>query len=129
MMANLRLYRDFYSVVSSANSADTYTSIEIYGLTATTYVYGGAQVEVPPITNEQTGRYYVEMSPMLYTLGSVYELRWDVLYNQFAPNKRLSTLFKFNATNIAGILDIEVLSPVFGIDINMTSPKIDIEVK
>lgn len=129
-MANLRLYRDFYSVVSSTNSADTYTSIEVYGLTATTYVYEGAQVEVPIIESDRTGRYYVELSPMLYALGSVYEMRWDVLYTQWAPAKKLSTLFKFNATNIAGsVLEIEVLSPVFGIDINMTSPKIDIEVK
>jgi len=120
-MANLTLYRDFYCINHSIfNSADTYTLITPIELSANTYINNStALTENLAVYNESTGRYYVNLNPILYSFDNTYELVWSVVYNSFSPVKKLTTRFRLNPNNVSGIIDVEIVSPSYGIDIEI----------
>lgn len=120
-MANLTLYRDFYCINHTAfNSADTYTLITPIELSANTYILNSTAItETLLVYNESTGKYYVNLNPNLYSFDNVYELVWSVVYNSFSPIKKLITRFRLNPNNINAPIDVEIVSPSYGIDIEI----------
>ena len=120
-MANLTLYRDFYCINHTVfNSADTYTLITPVELSANTYVRNSsALTETLVVYNESIGKYYVNLNPILYSFDNVYELVWSVVYDSLSPVKKLITRFRLNPNNISGIIDVEIVSPSYGIDIEI----------
>jgi hypothetical protein len=120
-MANLTLYRDFYCINHLAfNSADTYTLITPVALSANTYArYSTAITETLVVNNESLGKYFVNLNPILYSFDNVYELVWSVVYNSSSPVKNLITRFRLNPYNIGSSFDVEIVSPSYGIDIEI----------
>jgi hypothetical protein len=111
-MANLTLYRDFYCINHTVfNSADTYTLITPIELSANTYIRNSTTVtESPIVQNESTGKYYVNLNPVLYSYDNVYELIWSVTYNSYSPVKNLITRFRLYPYSINSSFDVEVIS-------------------
>ena len=110
-MANLTLYRDFYRVNHTSFSADAYTLINPTSISASTYVrYSTAITETLVVNNESTGKYYVDLNPLLYSFDNVYELVWSVVYDLNSPIKNLITRFRLNPYNIGSSIDIEIVS-------------------
>jgi len=120
-MANLTLYRDFYCISTTAfSSADTYTLIAPVELSADTYINNStAKTETLIVQNESLGRYYVNLNPILYSFDNVYELIWSVVYDLNSPIKKVITRFRLNPYNISGPIDVEIVSPSYGIDIEI----------
>lgn len=126
-MANLRLYKDFYTISYSHLTGETYTLIDPYALTATTNVEGITTiVETPSYVNESVGRYYVNLNPNYYSFDKTYEIQWHVYYVSYAPYKILRTRFRVSPNNITGAIEIEVLTPQF--DIVVGNKNIDIQI-
>lgn len=132
IMANLTLYREFYCISQTAqSSAYTYVLIAPVALSANTYVENSTTiVESIIVQNKSTGIYYVNLNPVLYSFDNIYELVWSVNYNLYSPTKKLITRFRLSPYNINSTIDVEIVSPSYGIDIE-TVPQsygIDIEV-
>lgn len=121
-MGVLRLYRKFYCV-STAGSGDTYTFITPTSVSAEAYVAGtggtnsSTLIETSlPLTEEETGIFYADLNPVLYSSDVTYDLVWYVQYTPTAPaNKKLITRFRIKTFNIANQLDFEI-SDVNSID-------------
>ena len=120
-MANLVLYKDFYCINHTTfSSADTYTLINPISISANTFVENSnVLIENISTQNESVGRYYVNLNPNLYSFDNVYELIWSIMYNANSPIKNLKTRFRLNPYNINASLDIEILSPSYGMDIEI----------
>ena len=129
-MANLTLYRDFYCINHSVfSTADTYTLITPISLSASTYVNNStALTETLVVYNESTGRYYVNLSPILYSFDNVYELRWSVVYTVNSPVKKVITRFRLNPYNISSPVDVEIISTSIDVEVDSPTYGIDIEI-
>lgn len=130
-MGNLTLYRDFYCINHAVfSSADTYTLITPSGLSANTYISGSTAItETLTVFNESTGKYYVNLNPVLYTFDYIYELKWSVIYNSYSPTKTLITRFRLKPYNIISPFEAEIVSSPFGVEIELVNEnRIDIEI-
>jgi len=109
-MANLRLYRDFYCINSNVSlSADTYTLINPESISAKVVISGTSQtIENPVVIFESTGKYYVELNPILYSIDNIYEVRWSVQYIPSSPNKILITRFRLHPLVVGHEIDIRL---------------------
>ncbi len=129
-MGILRLYRKFYCV-STAGTSDVYTLITPTSVTAEVYIAGtggtnsSTLIETGvPLTEEETGIFYADLNPTLYSSDVTYDLVFYVQYTPLAPlNKKLITRFRISPFNIANQLDYEI-SDVNQIDyeINTLTP-------
>lgn len=113
-MGLLRLYRKIYCVDTATND---YTLITPDSISASAYVAGTGGTESStliesniPLTQEETGIYYADLTPTLYSSDVTYDLVWFVNYTPTAPQKKLGTRFRIKPYNIAGQLDYEVVS-------------------
>lgn len=126
-MANLRLYKDFFSITHSNSSGETYVLIDPFALTATTNIVGSTIIaETPTYVNEEVGRYYVDLNPNYYSFERTYEIQWHVYYVSYAPYRIIRTRFRVRPNNISGKIEIEVLTPRF--DIVVGNQNIDIQI-
>lgn len=108
-MADLRLYRKIYCIVKNSVSGETYTLIDPVGISTTSSGSTGVVENITP-TQENTGIYFVDLNPNLYTFDDIYSLFWDVQYVIGAPVRRLETRFRLNPVNISGgSIEIEVV--------------------
>lgn len=109
-MAYLRIYRDFYYIVSlPSGSGETYTLINVENLSSIVKVRGsGTVVESPTVKNESVGKYYVDLTPNLYNIDDTYELNWLVKYTGTSPEKILITRFKLNPIVVGQNVDIRL---------------------
>lgn len=113
-MGLLRLYRKFYIV--SVGSPDTYTLITPTSVSASCFIAGTGGTESSTIveagisvTEEETGIFYADLNPTLYSSDVTYDLVWYVQYTPTAPaNKKLTTRFRISPFNIASQLDYEI---------------------
>jgi len=114
-MGILRLYRKFYCV-STAGASDSYTLITPTSVTAESYIAGtggtnsSTLIETGiPLTEEETGIFYADLNPTLYSSDVTYDLVFFVQYTPVAPlNKKLITRFRIMPFNIANNLDYEI---------------------
>jgi len=114
-MGILRLYRKFYCV-STAGSSDTYTLITPTSVTAQCFVAGTGGTESAtliesgiPLTEEESGIFYADLNPTLYSSDVTYDLVFYVQYTSDAPlDKKLITRFRIMPFNIASQLDFEI---------------------
>ena len=61
------------------------------------------------LIEEDTGLFYADLNPKLYSSDVTYDLVWYVKYTTSAPsNKKLSTRFRIKTFNIANKLDYEI---------------------
>lgn len=123
-MGLLRLYRKIYCVSPGA-SGDTYTLITPDSISASAYVAGTGGTESSAITEsnisitqEETGVYYADLTPTLYSSDVTYDLVWYLKYTESAPEKKLTTRFRIKPFNIGSQIDYEVLS-VYPINIEV----------
>jgi hypothetical protein len=129
-MGVLRLYRKFYCV-STAGNTDLYTLITPTSVTAEVYVAGtggtnsNTLIETGiSITEEETGIFYADLNPKLYSSDVTYDLVFYVQYTTNAPiDKKLITRFRITPFNIANELDYDI-SDVNQLDyeINVLTP-------
>lgn len=105
-MANLRLYRDIYCI----SPTGVYTLINPVSLSANSYNASfSALTENLNVVQESTGRYFVDLNPILYSFSDVFFVEWYVVYDSNSPIKKLYTRFKLNPYNIGGSgLEIEL---------------------
>jgi len=114
-MGLLRLYRKFYCV-STSGSEDSYTLITPTSVTAQSFVAGTGGTESTtmietgiPLTEEETGIFYADLNPQLYSSDVTYDLVFYVQYTPIAPvDKKLITRFRIMPFNIANGLDFEI---------------------
>ena len=114
-MGLLRLYRKFYCV-STAGASDSYTLITPTSVTASSFIAGTGGTESLtmietgiPLTEEETGIFYADLNPRLYSSGITYDLVFYVQYTPDAPlDKKLITRFRITPFNIANQLDFEI---------------------
>lgn len=110
-----RLYRKFY-FVSTAGTGNTYSLITPTSVSAESYVAGtggtnsNTLIETGlTLTEEETGIFYADLDPTLYTSDVTYDLVFYVQYTPEAPlDKKLITRFRIKPYNIANQLDYEV---------------------
>jgi hypothetical protein len=109
-MEYLRLYRDFYHILTSPNfSGDSYTLINPVNISLVTKVRGTNQIiEYPTANMESTGIYYTDLTNGLYGIDDVYELNWIVKYTNTSPEKTLITRFKLVPIVIGQNVDIRL---------------------
>lgn len=109
-MGNLRLYRDIYRIEFSSVTGETYTLVDVFSISASSFKSGSTSViETPTVFRESTGKYYVELNPILYTFDDIYELKWTVGYTSSASPRILITRFRLKPFNIAGVMSVEVV--------------------
>lgn len=114
-MGLLRLYKKFYCV-STAGSEDTYTFITPTSVTAASFIAGTGGTESStlietgiPLTEEEVGIFYADLTPQLYSSDITYDLVFYVQYTPTAPvDKKLITRFRIMPFNIANQLDFEI---------------------
>ena len=114
-MGILRIYRKYYCIDTSS-TPDSYTLINPVSLSASTYVAGSGGTESStliesaiPVVQEETGVYYADLNPHLYSSDVTYDLVWYVQYTTDAPpNKKLTTRFRIKPFNVANQLDFEI---------------------
>lgn len=111
-MAGLRLYRKIF-MINHTPGNDLYTMIDPVFLTASTYNMTTTNlVEDLTVIQAATGLYYVDMTPDLYNIGDLFELRWTIQYINNSPIKILQTLFKYESNIIRiyrfGEIDFEL---------------------
>jgi len=114
-MGLLRLYRKFYCV-STSGTEDAYTLITPISVTASSFVAGTGGTESAtmvetgiPLTEEETGIFYADLTPELYSSDVTYDLVFYVQYTTDAPlDKKLNTRFRIKPFNIANGLDYEI---------------------
>ncbi len=111
-MGFLRLYRKIYRIDTATND---YTLITPDSISASSYVAGTGGTESStliessiPLTQEETGIYYADLTPTLYSTDITYDLVWYVNYIQGAPEKKLTTRFRIKPLNIANQIDFEI---------------------
>jgi len=108
-MTYLRLYRDFYCINSSSLSGETYSLINVEDISGYVTPEGSSSVvEIPEITNESQGKYYVNLTPGLYNIDDVYEMNWVLKYTSESPEKKLITRFKLNPIVVGQNVDIRL---------------------
>jgi len=126
-MGLLRLYRKFYCV-STSGTEDSYTPITPTSVTASSFIAGTGGTESAtmietgiPLTEEETGIFYADLTPELYSSDVTYDLVFYVQYTPLAPaDKKLSTRFRIMPFNIANQLDFEI-SDVNSIDFEISN--------
>ena len=114
-MGFLRLYRKFYCV-STAEQSDVYTLINPVSVSASCFVAGTGGTESTiliesgiPITQEELGIYYADLTPELYSSDVTYDLVWYIQYTSEAPPiKKLTTRFRIMPFNVANQIDYEI---------------------
>jgi hypothetical protein len=114
-MGMFRLYRKFYCV-STSGTGNTYTLITPTSVSAESYVAGtggtnsNTLIETGlTLTEEETGIFYTDLDPTLYTSDVTYDLVFYVQYTPEAPlDKKLITRFRIKPFNIANQLDFEI---------------------
>ena len=126
-MGEIRLYRKIYCVSLTATptgTTQTYTLFNPNSITASSYVAGlngnesATLIESnTPITQEETGIYYTDLNPNLYTSDVTYDLVWYINYTDIAPQKKLTTRFRMNNKGVSGEISIEILSNTLEIEI------------
>ena len=127
-MGNLRLYRDIYRLDFSSVTGETYTLINAYSITASSFPRNSSAVtENLSVSNESTGIYFVELNPVLYTFDNIYEVRWVVGYTSTAPSKTLTTRFRMKPFNIAGIAVVDVVDDDIMLDVDTNNIILEIE--
>lgn len=105
-MGQIRLYRKIYCVeliATSSGTTQTYTLINPYQISASSYVAGTGATESntliesnTPISQESTGIYYTDLNPNMYATDMTYDLVWYVQYLADSPLKKLTTRFRLN---------------------------------
>jgi hypothetical protein len=120
-MGVLRLYRKFYRV-STSDSPNSYSLITPFSISADTYVAGTGGTNSNTLVEsgvtlveEETGIFYADLNPKLYSSDVTYDLVFLVQYTSIAPaDKKLITRFRVMPFNIANQLDYEisVLTPI-----------------
>lgn len=131
-MAQVKLYKKFYLVVSS-NGSQTYNLIDPVSLSANTYVAGTGATEsntiiesTLPILQESTGVYYADLNPYLYVSDVTYDLIWFVGYTASSPIKKISTRFRINVNSVSNEIEIEYVNYPLEIEINESPTEIEI---
>lgn len=111
-MGVLRLYRKIYCIDTATNQ---YTLISPTSLSASAYAAGTGGTESTtliesgiPVTEEETGIFYADLTPTLYASDVTYDLVWYVKYTSDAPDKKLTTRFRIKPFNVAGQVDFEI---------------------
>lgn len=138
-MGEIRLYRKIYCVSflkTQSGTTQSYTLVDPSSITASSYVAGIGGNESStliesntPITKEDTGIYYTDLNPMLYTTDTTYDLVWYINYTNTAPQKKLTTRFRLNnQTGSVGEIDIEILNNNLEIDVDILGNTIEIEI-
>jgi len=124
-MANLRLYRDIYCI----SPQGVYTMINPISIQANTYKTStSALTENLTVINDITGRYYVDLNPILYTFSDIYFIEWIVVYIASSPIKKLFTRFKMNPVNLGGSgIDLEIVGNN-NLDIEIINNGIEFEI-
>lgn len=131
-MAQIKLYKKFYLVVSS-NGSQTYNLIDPVFLSANTYVAGTGATEsntiiesTLPISQEIPGAYYADLNPFLYASDVTYDLIWFVGYTSSSPIKKISTRFRINVNSISNEIEIEYVNYPLEIEIGDSSIELEI---
>jgi hypothetical protein len=114
-MGILRLYRKFYCV-STNDTPESYTLITPTSITASSFIAGTGGTESLtmietgiPLTEEETGIFYADLTPTLYSSDVTYDLVFYVQYTPEAPlDKKLITRFRIMPFNVANQLDFEI---------------------
>ncbi len=115
-MAQLRLYRRIYSVevIRTGSTIDqNYTLVDPFSISATTFSTIDTSMIVESfssLSQENTGVYFIDINPNLYTWDKTYTIAWDVSYTTIAPSKRLLTTFRFNPINIGNEIEVEIIN-------------------
>lgn len=109
-MEYLRLYRDFYHIVTSPSlSGDSYTLINPTNISLSTMVRNTNQIiENPLAIMESDGIYYTDLTNGFYGIDDTYELKWNVKYTPTSPEKILITRFKLVPIVIGQNVDIRL---------------------
>lgn len=131
-MAQVKLYKKFYLVVSS-NGSQTYNLIDPVSLSANTYVAGTGATESNiiietslSISQESIGVYYADLNPFLYASDVTYDLIWFVGYTASSPIKKISTRFRINVNSVSNEIEIEYVNYPLEIEINESPTEIEI---
>lgn len=108
--------------MSTADASDSYTLITPTSVRAESYVAGTGGTNSTtliesgiPLTEEETGIFYADLNPTLYSSDVTYDLVFYVQYTPIAPvDKKLITRFRIKPFNIANQLDYEIspLTPI-----------------
>jgi hypothetical protein len=107
-MSEIRLYRDIYKFTLSSGTLSQ-TKVTPYSIGAEVYNSGSTlSIETATPHEEATGRYYVQLNPLLYTFDNVYELVWSVVYEPSAPIKKLKTFFKLKPYNVSSNVELHM---------------------
>lgn len=110
-MPEIRLYRQIYCFNYLGGEQVTKTLIDPFSISASTFILGSTSVEENlSIINEETGIYFVNLNPNLYSSDKIYELKWYVTYQPETSEKILPTLFKVSPYIIGKQIEIEVLN-------------------
>lgn len=115
-MGLLRLYRKFYCV-STSGSEDSYTLITPTSVTAQSFVAGTGGTESTtmietgiPLTEEETGIFYADLNPQLYSSDVTYDLVFYVQYTPIAPvDKKILSRFRIKTYNISSEFEVELI--------------------
>jgi hypothetical protein len=102
--------------VSTAGASDSYTLITPTSVTASSFVSGTGGTESTtlieteiPLTEEEVGIFYADLTPELYASDVTYDLVFYVQYTPEAPvDKKLTTRFRLMPFNVANQLDFEI---------------------
>lgn len=135
-MGQIKLYRKFYQVgiIRTGGTIDqNYVLLNPYSLSANTYVAGIGDTESSSIietglsiTQENTGIYYTDLNPTLYSSDVTYDLIWFVNYTNSAPVKKLGTRFRINVNAVTNQIEIEYLHYPLEIEISQSPNQIEL---
>jgi hypothetical protein len=106
-MGYLSLYKTIYKITSGGTN---YELITPQGISATTYNQTGSNV-IENISPElySTGIYFVNIDSSKYNDSTIYQIHWDIVYNQFSGTKKIINYFRFKLDNrISNQVYIEV---------------------
>jgi hypothetical protein len=86
-MGYLSLYKTIYKVTSGGTN---YELITPQGISATTYNQTGLNV-IENLSPElySTGIYFVNIDSSKYNDSTVYQIHWNIVYNQLSGNKKI----------------------------------------
>jgi hypothetical protein len=96
-MSYLSLYKTIYKITSGGTN---YELITPQGISATTYNETGLNV-IENLSPElySTGIYFVNIDSSKYNDSTIYQIHWDIVYNQFSGTKKIINYFRFKLDN------------------------------
>lgn len=133
-MAEIKVYRRFYSIISTVSgdtTVESYTLIDPFAISANTYNVTQGQTLVEDdvsVVQVSTGVYYALLDGTLYNSNDEYDVIFSVNYTATADLRTLETTFKLNPMlTPKGTLSYDIEQPmVFEVNNNSVVTQVQV---